>query len=193
MSRMTASEEWNSQVSAAPMRKARNGSRPTAASTWWNSVAVAQGCRGLLDEGERQQHEPEADEDAAHVVRAELGRPGMDDIAREEQDGRGPEREVGARGEDGGDDGRAHIRAQQHGEAQCGVDGARRGEARHDQRHRRAGAEDGGGDTARHEGRDAVADAVLDEVLEAVAPGPHHAGAHHAHAPEQEGDARPAG
>ena len=113
----------------------------------------------------------------------------MDDIAREEQDGRGPERQVGARGEEGGDDGGAHIRPQQHGEAQCGVDGARRGEARHDQRHRRAGAEDGGGDAACQEGRDAVADAVLDEVLQAVAPGPHHAGAHHAHAPEQEGDA----
>ena len=148
----------------------------------------AQGRGGLLDQRQRQQHQPQADEDAAHVVRAQLGRPGMDDIAREDEERRGPQREVGARGEDRGDDGGAHVRAQQHREAERRADGAGGGKARHDQRHRRAGAEDRGGDAARREGGEAVADAMLDEVLQPVAIGPHHAGAHHAHAPQQEGD-----
>lgn len=35
----------------------------------------AQGCRGLLDEGERQQHQPKADEGATQIVRTEFRRP----------------------------------------------------------------------------------------------------------------------
>ena len=147
----------------------------------------AQGRRGLLDQRQRKQHQPEADEDAAHVVGAELVRPGVDDIAREDQDGRGPERPVRARGEDGGDDGGTHVGAEQNGEAQCSSDGARRGKPGDNERHRGAGAEDRGGNAARRESGQAVADAMLDEVPEAVAIGPHHAGAHHAHPPEQEG------
>lgn len=112
----------------------------------------------------------------------------MDDVAGEDEERRGPEREVRARGEDRGHDGRAHIRAQQHRKPQSRVDGACRGKAHDDERHCRTGAKDGGGNAARHEGRDAVADAVLDEVLQPVAIGPRHAGAHHAHTPEQEGD-----
>jgi hypothetical protein len=48
MSRMTASEEWNIQVSTAPMRKARTGSLPTAASSSWNRLAVLKGAEACL-------------------------------------------------------------------------------------------------------------------------------------------------
>ena len=107
-------------------------------------------------------------------------------IAREQQQRREPDRQrQAAGGQDGRHQRRADVGAEQHRQSDRRIERAHRGQTGDDERHRSAALQEDRGSGPGKRRHPSVRQVPLDETLEPVAPAPHDAGAHHAHAPQQ--------
>jgi hypothetical protein len=132
---------------------------------------------------QRQQHEAEADRDAAEVARAGARGVAEGGHAGQHQHRRQP---AEVEGQDLHDQRRAHIRAQHRGQRMGQPDRACRREARHHQRGRRAALQRRGHAEPGEGGAPGRAERGAEPCLQPPAEGTLHAALHHVQAPEQQ-------
>jgi hypothetical protein len=185
-SRTMASVECASQVKIAADQRRDDRLAGETAEHGREGHRSAQRRRRQGDQLQAEQHQPETERDARDVAAVLVARAHEPEHASSDR-GIGKPAEI--EGQDLRGHGRAEIRAQHDRERRRGADQRATREGRHDQGRRGAGLHEGGDAEAGGEGAQAVARARRDHAPDMRAKSAGDAGADHAYAPKEEGDA----